>query len=114
MRKLVLEVALFSSLAITGAFAAPVPGFEAQYAAVVAACTTPGGAAACEIAINAYSAALVGSVDLAVANQSFAELRAEIQAANASDPTLQVAVGDLFETLLPESGSLGDTDASAN
>ncbi|MHA6297970.1 hypothetical protein [Devosia sp. CAU 1758] len=92
--------------AVSSPFAAPVPGFEALYQAVFAACTPSGGVApspaACEAAINAYSAALIAAgVDPAVALQSFTELRAEVAAAGGGD-----VIEALFEELLPESGAV--------
>lgn len=89
--------------------AAPVPGFEGLYEAVLGACTPPAGTpAACEAAINAYSAALVAAgVDPAVALQSFTELRAEVVAAGGGE-----AIDALFEELLPESGAVGGDEAS--
>lgn len=89
--------------------AAPVAGFEALYNAVLTACTPPAGTpAACEAAINAYSAALVAAgVDPAVALQSFTELRAEVAAAGGGD-----VIDALFEELLPESGAVGGPQAS--
>lgn len=87
------------------AMAAAVPGFEDLYNAVFASCTPPAGTpAACEAAINAYSAALVAAgVDPAVALQSFTELRAEVAAAGGG-----AAIEALFEELLPDSGAIGD------
>lgn len=87
------------------ALAAPVPGFEALYDAVLTACTPPlGTPAACEAAINAYSSALVAAgVDPAVALQSFTELRAEVRDAGGGD-----VIEALFEQLLPESGAGGN------
>ncbi|MNL19906.1 hypothetical protein D3C87_1411310 [compost metagenome] len=91
------------------AAAAPVAGFETLYDAVVVACTPPAGTpAACEAAINAYSAALVAAgVDPAVALRSFTELRAEVAAAGGGD-----VIDALFEELLPESGAVGGNQAS--
>lgn len=89
--------------AVSSPFAAPVPGFEALYQAVFAACTgaTPD-PAACEAAINAYSGALVAAgVDPEIALQSFIELRAEVVAAGGGD-----VIEALFEELLPESGAV--------
>jgi hypothetical protein len=91
------------------AVAAPVPGFEGLYNAVLTACTPPVGTpAACEEAINAYAAALVAAgVDPAVALGSFTELRAEVRAAGGGD-----VIDALFEELLPESGFVGGPQAS--
>lgn len=91
------------------ASAAPVPGFEALYNAVLVACTPPRGTpAACEAAINAYSAALVAAgIDPAVALRSFTELRAEVAAAGGG-----AVIDALFEQLLPESGAVGGNQAS--
>lgn len=92
------------SFAAQPAFAAPVPGFEALYNAVLTACTPPlGTPAACEAAINAYSSALVAAgVDPVVALQSFTALRAEVAANGGGD-----VIEALFEQLLPESGAGG-------
>lgn len=97
------------SLGAIQPIAAPVPGFEDFYAAVLSACTPPAGTpAACEAAINAYSAALVAAgVDPAVALQSFTELRAEVAAQGGGD-----VIEALFEELLPDSGAVGGNDAS--
>jgi hypothetical protein len=116
MRKLIITFAtagVLSMTALSATNAAPVPGFEALYQAAFAACTPTGGAAAnpaaCEAAINAYSAALIAAgVTPTVALASFTELRAEVTAAGGGD-----AIEALFEELLPESGSVtpppGDT-----
>lgn len=92
------------SFAAQPALAAAVPGFEGLYDAVLSACTPPlGTPAACEAAINAYSAALVeAGIDPEVALQSFTELRAEVRAAGGGD-----VIEALFEELLPESGAGG-------
>ena len=91
------------------AAAAPVEGFEALYSAVLTACTPPAGTpAACEAAINDYSAALVAAgVDPEVALLSFTELRAEVVAAGGGE-----VIDALFEELLPESGAVGGVPAS--
>lgn len=127
MRKLITTIATAGVLgmaAISLSFAAPVPGFEAQYSAVFASCTIPAGPvpvpaaastaarSACEAAINAYSGALATSVELAVANESFTALRLEVFAANAPDKAFQTMIDALFELLLPDSGALGPVVAS--
>lgn len=108
MRKLIMTIAtagVLSISALSGANAAPVPGFEGLYNAVLASCAPSGGAAdadACAAAINALSAAMIaGGVAPATALQSFTELRAEVRAAGGGD-----AIEALFEELLPESGAL--------
>ena len=99
-------VGLIGLASFSATKAAPVPGFEALYQAVFAACTPAGGvapaSAACEAAINAYSGALVAAgVGPALALQSFTELRAEVAAAGGGD-----VIEALFEELLPESGAI--------
>lgn len=109
MRKLITTFAtagVLSMTALSATFAAPVPGFEALYQAAFAACTPADGVAAdtsaCELAINAYSGALVAAgIDPAVALASFTELRAEVAAAGGG-----AAIEGLFEELLPDSGSV--------
>jgi hypothetical protein len=116
MRTLNLYIAAIVSLAGVGhAVAAPIPGFEANYAANFAACTLPDGTlAACETAINAHSAALVnGGFDLVTANAAFTALRAEVFAANAADKDFRGLVDALFEQLLPNSGAIGPVGANA-
>lgn len=112
MRKLMTVVAMAGLMGLgasTGSMAAPVAGFDAQYNAVVAACTAGGTPARCEAAINLYSAALIAAgVAPDVALVSFTELRSEIGAANGGNATLLAQVDGLFEELLPESGDLGD------
>mgnify|MGYP000141505346 CR=1 FL=1 len=97
------------SLGAVQPIAAPVPGFEELYEAVLVACTPPlGTPPACEAAINAYSAALVAAgIDPAVALQSFTELRAEVRARGGGD-----VIDALFEELLPDSGAVGGNEAS--
>jgi hypothetical protein len=97
--------------AISAGNAAPVPGFEAQYNAVLAACAGPAATrAACEAAIIAYSGALVAAgVAPEVALASFTALRSEVAAAGGS-----VEVAALFEELLPESGNVGDNPSPTN
>jgi hypothetical protein len=114
MRKLITTLAMAGVLglsAVSAATAAPVPGFEAQYNAVLGACA--GAAAnpeACEAAILAYSGALVAAgVAPAVALQSFTELRTEVAEAGGS-----LEVASLFEELLPESGAVGDNPSPTN
>jgi hypothetical protein len=107
MRKFLISfatVGVFGAAALSPVAAAPVPGFEALYSAVVAACSPPAGTPAdCEVAINAYSSALVAAgVDPEVAMASFTELRTEVAAAGGP------AIDALFEELLPESGDIGD------
>lgn len=113
MRKLVTTIAtaaVLSLSALPASNAAPVPGFEALYAALVTACSLPAGAVPdCEAAINAYSGAIVGAVDLTVANQSFTEVRAEVFATNAPNEEFQADIDALFELLLPDSGAVGGT-----
>lgn len=110
MRKLITTLATAGVLGLAaplGAVAAPVPGFEAQYAALIAGCTLPDGTLPlCESAINNYAGDLVGIVDLAVANQSFTEARGEVFAANEPDEPFQEAIDALFELLLPDSGAI--------
>jgi len=114
MRKLITTFAtagVLSMTALSATQAAPVPGFEALYQAAFAACTPSGGAAAsaaaCEAAINAYSAALVtAGIEPAVALASFTELRSEVAAAGGG-----AAIEGLFEELLPESGATTPTDS---
>lgn len=112
MRKLITTLAIagvLGSMAPLGAIAAPVPGYEAQYTAVVTACTLPSDSLPdCEASINNYAGDLVGIVDLAVANESFVALRAEVFAANEPDEPFQEAVDALFELLLPDSGAIID------
>lgn len=103
MRKLITTIAtagVLSMTAFSAASAAPVPGFEAQYAAALAACTPATGTpAACEAAINALSAAMIAAgVPQDVALASFTELRSEVAAAG--------GFVDIFEELLPESGAV--------
>lgn len=110
MRKLITTIALAGVLGlgtVSATSAAAVPGFEDLYNAALAACTPPAGnAEACEAAINAYSGALVGAVDIDVALASFKELRAEVLEANGGDATLMADIDALFELLLPESGAV--------
>ena len=106
------------SLAGSGVLAAPVPGNPAYvtlYNAAFVQCTVPAGTLpACEAAINAYANALVtDGVDIETANASFTALRAEVFAANASDPTFQAQIDALFEELLPDSGAIDDVDPVA-
>jgi len=98
-----------SSLGTLQAVAAPVPGFEGLYDAVLSACTPPAGTpAACEAAVNAYSGALVAAgIEPEVAVASFTELRAEVEAAGGGE-----VIDSLFEDLLPESGAVGGVEAS--
>lgn len=103
MRKLITTIAtagVLSMTAFSAANAAPVPGFEAQYAAALAACTPATGTpAACEAALNALSAAMIAAgVPQDVALASFTELRSEVAAAGGFE--------DIFEELLPESGAV--------
>lgn len=103
MRKLFATIAtagLLSMSAMSGASAAPVPGFEAQYAAALAACTPPAGTpGACTAAINALSAAMIAAgVPQATALASFTALRSEVAAAGGFE--------DIFEELLPDSGAV--------
>lgn len=91
-----------------GVSAAPVPGFEALYQAVLDACPPNGSLAATEAAINAYSAALVAAnIDPEVALLSASELRID-----AAEAGCGPEVDELFELLLPESGAIGDPQAS--
>ena len=110
MRKLITTIAtagVFGISAVTAASAAPVGGYEALYATVIASCSLPNGTLeACEAAINGYSSALVVSVDISVANQSFSEARLEVFALNAPDPEFQARIDALFELLLPDSGAI--------
>jgi hypothetical protein len=113
MRKLIgLAVSVVMAAYAGSAVAAPVPGFEGVYAANYAACVLPDGTLeACEAAINAHVAALVGGgVDIDDANAAFTALRAEVFAANEPDPDFQAAIDALFELLLPDSGAgpIGD------
>lgn len=101
MRKFISTLATAGALslgAMSVSTAAPVPGFEALYAAALAACTPPAGTpAACEAAINELSAAMIAAgVPQDVALQSFTELRAEVVAEGGFE--------DIFEELLPDSG----------
>ena len=108
MRKLVgLAIATQMVFTVGTATAAPVPGFEAAYAANYAACVLPDGSLeACEGAINAHVAALLGGgIDIDDANAAFTGLRAEVFAANAADPEFRAAIDALFELLLPDSGA---------
>lgn len=111
MRKLLISFAtagVFGAAALSPAAAAPVPGFEVQYNAVVAACSPPAGTPAdCELAINAYSAALVAAgVEPSVALASFTELRTEVAELGGTQ------FDALFEELLPESGDIGDAPSA--
>lgn len=110
MRKLITTLAMAGVLGLGTASvgsAAPVPGFEGLYSAVAAACSLPSeDLAACELAINAYAAALVANVDISVANKSFQELRSEVFAANEPNQDFQADVDALFELLLPDSGAV--------
>lgn len=108
MRKLILTLMTAGVLGVAtmSANAAAVPGFEVLYNAAFAACTPSRGIppvpAACEAALNAYSAALIkAGIDPAVALASFTELRAEVAAAGGG-----AAIEALFEELLPDSGSV--------
>ncbi|MCR6673613.1 hypothetical protein [Devosia ginsengisoli] len=111
MRRLVASIVtagMLSVAGLSGANAAPVPGFEDLYNTVFTSCTLPDGTlAACEAAINAYASALVANVELTVANQSFSELRQEVFVANAADEEFQADIDALFELLLPDSGAIG-------
>jgi hypothetical protein len=108
---------LLSTLAISGliacgvqsyAAAAPVSGFEDQYSALIVACTLPvKELSICEDAINAYTGAIAGAVDIETANASLTSTRSEVFAANEADETYQSEVDDLFELLLPDSGDVG-------
>ena len=118
MRKLFTTLAAMGMLSLgaaSGAVGAPVAGFEAQYAAVLANCTLPDGTVPlCEAAINAYSGALVSaSVDLAEANASFTAARQEVFGVNAPNEPFQVEIDALFELLLPDSGAIGGGGAPA-
>ena len=110
MRKLVMSLASAGVLVMAGASAsnaAPVAGYESLYNATFTACSLPAGTvAACEAAINAYSAPLVSAVDIAVANESFTALRSEVFTANAANAEFQAQIDALFELLLPDSGAL--------
>ncbi|MBJ3783117.1 hypothetical protein [Devosia sediminis] len=101
-------VATFSLAAISMPNAAPVPGFEALYAAAFAACTPPAGTPeACEAAINDLSAAMIAAgIPQDVALASFTELRAEVVAEGGFE--------DIFEELLPDSGAISGTPADAS
>lgn len=109
VRKLMMRFATASVLSLvtlSATMAAPVQGFDDLYNAAFAACTPADGRAAvpaaCEAAINAYAAALIeAGVDPALALGSFTALRADVAAAGGG-----AAIADLFEQLLPESGSL--------
>lgn len=111
MRRLVASIVtagVLSVASLSGANAAPVPGYEALYNAVFVNCTLPDGTLqTCEAAINEYAGALVAAVELPVANQSFTELRLEVFDANAADEEFQADIDALFELLLPDSGALG-------
>lgn len=111
MRRLISVIATASVLglgAVSGTVAAPVPGFEGLYTTLIASCSLPAGTVAnCETAINAYSSALVASVDIDTANLSFTAARSEVFALNASNETFQRQIDDLFELLLPNSGAIG-------
>ncbi len=103
MRKFIAMLGTAGALSLAAmsvSSAAPVPGFEAQYAAVLVACTPPAGTpAACEAAINALSAAMIAAgIPQDVALRSFTELRAEVVAAGGFE--------DIFEQLLPDSGAV--------
>jgi hypothetical protein len=117
MRKLITTIAtagVLSMAAMSVSTAAPVPGYETLYNATLAACTPPAGnAAACEAAINAYTAALIqAGVNPAIANASFVAMRAEIKSRNVGNAALLAQVEGLFELLLPDSGSIGGVVAS--
>jgi hypothetical protein len=109
MRKLIATIAITGVLglgAVSVSNAAPVAGFEALYQAAFAACTPANGVApapaACEAAINAYSAALIAAgIEPDVALESFTALRAEVAAAGGD-----AAIEALFEELLPDSGAV--------
>lgn len=111
MRRLVasfVTAGVIGMAGLSGANAAPVPGYESLYNAVYVNCTLPNGTVqSCEAAINAYAQALVAAVELNVANQSFTELRQEVFAANAADEEFQAEIDALFELLLPDSGAIG-------
>jgi hypothetical protein len=114
MRKLLTTLAAIGVLglgAVSGAVAAPIAGFDAQYAAVSANCTLPNGTVPlCEAAINAYSGALVAAnISIDEANASFTALRAEVFAVNAPNEPFQIEIDALFELLLPNSGAIGAT-----
>jgi hypothetical protein len=110
MRTLIMNLAMAGVLgmsAMTTASAAPAGGYDDLYAAVITSCSLPAGTLeACEAAINGYSSALVVSVTLPVANQSFSEARKEVFALNAADEEFQAAIDALFELLLPDSGAI--------
>jgi hypothetical protein len=119
MRQLVLAAVAFSGLfSASQVMAAPVDGYEGLYSANYAACTLPDGTvAACEAAIQSHVTALVsGGIDLDTANVSFQALRAEVFEANEPDEDFQLAIDNLFELLLPDSGAIGviDTDTPAS
>jgi hypothetical protein len=108
MRKLITTIAIAGVLgvaAISPSNAAPVPGFEGLYAEAFTACTPPNGTpTTCRAAIQALTNAMIAAgVDVAVALQSFAELRSEVRVAGGGD-----AIEAVFEELLPESGALGN------
>ena len=110
MRKLIKILATACVLASATSFtavAAPVPGYEGAYGALIEGCTLPSGTVdICETGINEYSAVLVGAVDLSVANASFTEARGEVFVANEADQAFQAAIDALFELLLPDSGAV--------
>lgn len=110
MRKLITTLAMAGVLgmsAMSTANAAAVGGYDGLYATLITSCSLPNGTLeACEAAINGYSSALVVSVDIAVANQSFTEARKEVFALNAADEKFQADIDALFELLLPDSGAI--------
>ncbi len=110
MRRLIITFATAGLLGLATPLtiaAAPVPGYEAQYATLIGDCTLPAGTVdLCGAAINDYSTALIGFVDLSVANESFSEARRAVFAANEPDEVFQFAIDALFEELLPDSGAV--------
>ena len=107
MRKLIMTIAtagVLSTSWMSVAFAAPVAGFESQYADVLAVCQLPAPARPPQLTttINAYSGALVAAaVPLATATASFQELRDEYEALCGDE-----ASDALFEQLLPDTATI--------
>lgn len=110
---LIVSGALLSAPA---AYAKPVAGFEAGYTSTTVACTLPAGSEAdCRAALTALIASYVvidpntnaPVVAQDTAATSFAEMRQEVFAVNAPNPTFQAAIDAIFEELLPDSGAIG-------
>jgi hypothetical protein len=115
MRKLITTLAIAGLIGLMpplAVSAAAVRGYEAQYDALIGGCTLAAGSVdLCGVAINDYSTALLGLVDLSEANESFSEARREVFAANEPDEVFQFAIDALFEELLPDSGAVLGFDA---